>query len=261
MRLATNYLGVRVIRRFDNGAVLGTDGQPVRGLNGLILLRPDERLHADESLINKPGACATGEIVQLFDELSPYPEVFEIDGEIYGCNLFPGHELKVGDVVCFAEGSAEFEFLDADTGVLPVPYWALLCIIRGKQDLVPVGGYTLAEPIMPPGTVKEFVEGNIISCRKDPLGHIIETNVQPLEGQGLLAFVGRPLLGQSMPYYPGQRVIYNRWTNGPKFRIEGKEYFAVRHPDIIGVVKPGAEVFSMGEARFSRTIKRPIRKE
>jgi hypothetical protein len=261
MRIPENHVAVRVLKAWDGGALLNEQGKAIVGLGGKVLVQHDEGMHADEELLNKPGAVCVAMVVTPCDRFTEYPEVLTIGQEVFGSELFHLGEIAVGDKVAIKQNEMDLDqpiYTDAFGPVHSVPYSALLCIILAGE-LRPVGGYTLARPIMPPAAVKDLVNGKIEFVVKDPLGLVIETNVQPLSGQGKLAYLSKPLLGCPMPFYPGLRVLYNRWTSGPPYRIEGQNYFAVRHIDIAAVVDADEEVLSLGESRYSRIIKRPVR--
>lgn len=261
MKLPHNHLAVRVRKAWDGGALLNASGQAVKGLTGQLLVEATDGMHHDEELLNKPGAVCTAQVVAACERFTDFPEVLTIGVHVFGSELFHLDEVVVGDVVAIKQNEIDLDaplYTDDDGPVHGVPYSALLCIVRGGA-LVPVGGYTLAKLTYPPGATKDLVEGKIQFVLKDKLGLIVETNVQHLSGQGRLAYVGRALRGQPLPFYPGLRVLYNRWTSGPKYRIEGQEYFAVRHIDIAAVVGDDEEVLSFGESRYSREIKRPVR--
>jgi len=260
MRLPDNYLAVRVRKAWDGGALRNDQGQAVKGLGGQLLVEHTEGMHADEELLHKPGAVCIAEVVTPTQRFTSFPEVLTFGSDVFGSELFHEDEVLAGDVVAIKQNEFDLDaplYTDDLGPVHTLPYSALLCIVR-PGVLVPVGGYTLAEPTHPPGAEKDLVDGKIQLVVKK-LGLVVEKNVQPLSGQGRLKYLGKALKGMAMPFYPGLRVLFNRWTSGPLYRIEGKDYFAVRHIDIAAVVGDDEEVLSLGESRYSRQIKRPVR--
>ena len=260
MILPENYLAVRILAEYD-GALLNAEGKPIKALNGLSLQMADEDAPLDEELLEKPGMVAIAEVVQACAAFSPFPEILEVRGEIVGSELFE-NEIRVGDLIALKQNEIDRDdpvTEDETSPIWAVPYSAALCILVGKNQLYPVGGYTIAKPVYPHGTTRELVDGKMDLVRKNKHGVIFDYKVKPLLGQGEVAFLGKPLVGESLPVAVGERVMYELWTSGPTYLLQGQKYYCVRHPDLAGVMPADADVVSMGESRYSRTVARPIR--
>lgn len=178
--------------------------------------------------------------------------------------------VEVGDTV-----HLDYAHLTDQTEIYPgvyrVPYSAVICtvdVVRWEPDpqeslgeeawdwpiLTPVGGYVLLSRVWADDVVDEDVDGRMVKCRKNKGGLVTQVNVAPLPGEGVVAWVDKPLKGALDELHPGQRVLIDQ-RQAIVETIVGTEYICIRHDYILGVKEqpaPKKNPYDVGlnKARF-----------
>lgn len=166
----------------------------------------------------------------LIDENEIYPGVYRVPYSAVICKIDDHihkdsgmYDIEVGGEkrYCFISDMQAVRMYRH--GIPPVP-----------PTIVPVGGFVLLSRVWGEDVVSEDIDGRMVKCTKFPNGMIASTNVPPLTGEGVVAWVGTPLKGSLAELQAGQRVVISP-MHATAETISGTEYLCVRHDYVLAV--------------------------
>jgi co-chaperonin GroES (HSP10) len=107
--------------------------------------------------------------------------------------------------------------------------------LEGYRKITPIGGHVLLTEYLGQGIEKETIGNNNIYVKKSKSGLIMAANIQPVKGAGIVRFISKPLIGDTINISDGDIVLYPK-AYGFKNTIEDKEYICVKYFDIHAIV-------------------------